>query len=116
MTKKDCLFCKIIAGDIPSTLVYEDEHVFAIRDLHPVAPTHVLILPKNHAENLSDLDKLSDAELCALMRAVDTVAKKEGLTEGYRLISNCGKHGCQTINHLHLHLIGGKQLPEKLSD
>ena len=114
MENKDCLFCKIIAGDIPSTVVYEDEHVLAIRDLNPAAATHVLILPRTHADSLSDLEKLPDNELCALMRAVKKVADKEGLTGGYRLISNCGEHGGQTINHLHLHVIGGEQLSMKL--
>ena len=106
----DCLFCKIIAGEIPSTKVYEDAHCFAFRDINPQAPTHILILPKQHVTGLDDLTELPDAALAACLRAARIVAEQEGLAEGYRLVSNCGPHACQSVKHLHFHVLGGQQL------
>ena len=108
----DCLFCKIIAGEIPCTKVYEDEKVFAFRDINPQAPVHVLLVPKKHMKNILECDGETAA---ALTKAIAEVAKLEGVAEnGFRIVSNCGKHGCQSVEHLHIHLLGGKQLSEKM--
>ena len=116
---EDCIFCKIIKGDIPSELVYSDEFVVAIRDIHPVAPVHVLILPRKHFANLSELAETDSGELGSILAAVAHAAKKiaelEGIADkGYRLINNCGQDAGQTVMHLHFHLIGGKTLGERL--
>lgn len=109
----DCLFCKIIAGEIPSTKVYEDEKVFAFRDINPQAPKHVLLVPKKHMKNVLECDGETAA---ALVRAIGEVTRIEGVdAEGFRVVSNCGKHGCQSVEHLHVHLLGGEQLSEKMS-
>lgn len=106
----DCLFCKIIAGEIPSQKVYEDDHCYAFRDISPQTPVHVLVVPKQHVAGLSDTELLPDTALAACLRAADKVAKAEGLSEGYRLVSNCGPHACQSIQHLHFHVLGGRQM------
>ena len=109
----DCLFCKIIAGEIPSTKVYEDEKVYAFRDIDPQAPNHVLIVPNKHLANILECDAETAA---ALVDGIREVAKIEGVQEdGFRISSNCGKHGCQSVSHLHIHLMGGAQLSEKMS-
>ena len=108
----DCLFCKIIAGDIPCTKVYEDESVFAFRDINPQAPVHVLVLPKKHMANILECD---GETMKALLNAVQVIAKQENVAEdGFRIVSNCGKNGCQSVLHLHFHVLGGKQLSEKM--
>ena len=109
----NCLFCKIIAGEIPSDKVYEDEQVYAFRDINPQAPVHVLIVPKKHMANILECDAESAA---ALTRAIRAIAKQEGVDEsGFRVISNCGRDGAQSVNHLHIHLLGGQQLPERMA-
>ncbi len=109
----DCLFCKIIAGEIPSAKVYEDEKVFAFRDINPQAPVHVLLVPKKHVKNILECDAETAG---ALVNAIDKVAGLEGLKEnGFRIISNCGRHGCQSVEHLHIHLLGGAQLSERMA-
>lgn len=109
----DCLFCKIIAGEIPSAKVYEDEKVFAFRDINPQAPAHILLVPKKHMKNILECDAETAAALADAIRAV---AAQEGLAEdGFRVVSNCGKNGCQSVAHLHIHLLGGAQLSEKMS-
>lgn len=109
----DCLFCKIIAGEIPGTKVYEDERVFAFRDINPQAPVHVLLVPKKHMRNILECDGETAQ---ALVRAIGEVARLEGLKEnGFRVVSNCGKHGCQSVEHLHIHLLGGDQLSERMT-
>ncbi len=111
----NCLFCKIIKWDIPSTCVYEDEKTYAFRDIAPMAPTHVLVVPKAHIEGMDDVGSADDATLAACLRAVRRVAEQEGLLQsGFRTISNCGKDACQTVRHLHFHVLGGKPLSEKL--
>lgn len=111
---ENCLFCKIIKGDIPSTCVYEDEKTFAFRDIAPMAPTHVLVIPKTHVSGMSAVEALDDATLAACLRTVKKVAEQEGLTGGYRVVSNCGADACQSVPHLHFHVLGGKQLSEKM--
>ncbi len=109
----DCLFCKIIAGEIPSGKVYEDDKVYAFRDINPQAPVHVLIVPKKHFDNILQCDAETAA---ALTDAVRAVAAQEGVAEsGFRVISNCGRDGAQSVNHLHIHLLGGAALPEKMA-
>ena len=109
----DCLFCKIIAGEIPGDKVYEDDKVFAFRDINPQAPVHVLLVPKKHMRNVLECDAGTAA---ALVKAIGEVAKIEGVEkDGFRVVSNCGKHGCQSVEHLHVHLLGGGQLSEKMS-
>ena len=109
----DCLFCKIIAGEIPSTKVYEDDKVYAFRDIHPQAPVHVLIVPRKHMDNILECD--ADTAT-ALTDAIRAIAAQEGVAEsGFRVISNCGRDGAQSVNHLHVHLLGGTQLAEKMA-
>ena len=111
----NCLFCSIIAGDIPSTKVYEDEFVYAFRDIHPQAPVHILVIPKTHIASMDAVDEATDAQLAACLRAVQHIAAQEGLTHGYRVVSNCGPDACQSVPHLHFHILGGTQLAEKMS-
>lgn len=107
----DCIFCRIIRREIPSTIVYEDEKVLAFRDINPVAPVHVLIIPKKHIANIEALNDDNAGIVADIHLAVKKVAEKEGVSQkGYRLISNCGKEAGQTVFHLHYHLIGGKEL------
>ena len=110
----NCLFCKIIKGDIPSTKVYEDDKTYAFRDIAPMAPTHVLVIPKQHVIGMSAIDELDDATLAACLRACKKVAELEGLTGGYRTVSNCGDDACQSVKHLHFHVLGGKKLSDRM--
>jgi len=113
---ENCLFCKIIKGDIPSTKVYEDEHVYAFRDIAPQAPTHVLVIPKKHVAGVVACDELDDAAIAACIRACRTVAQLEGLTEkGFRVVSNCGDDACQSVHHLHFHVLGGRKMGETMA-
>jgi histidine triad (HIT) family protein len=107
----DCLFCKIVAGEIPAEVIAEDEHCVAFRDINPQAPVHVLVVPRRHIASLNDLEE-SDAELAGrLLVAARRVAAAEALAErGYRLVVNCGREGCQSVDHVHVHLVGGRQL------
>ena len=107
-----CLFCKIIAGEIPGNAVFENDKVYAFRDINPQAPVHVLVVPKKHMDNILQCDAETAA---ALTDAVRQIAASEGVAEsGFRLVSNCGRDGAQSVNHLHIHLMGGKQLPERM--
>ena len=107
----DCIFCQIIAGKVPSEIIYQDEEVAAFRDINPQAPVHLLIIPKKHIPSLTHL---SEEELPLVGHMVDVanqLAKREGVAEsGYRLVINCGKEGGQLVPHLHLHLLGGRGL------
>ena len=110
----DCIFCKIIAGDIPSSKVYEDENVYAFRDIQPQAPVHVLVVPKTHIASADEVNG-ENAELVAkIFAAIPKIAKAEGLANGYRVITNCGEDGCQSVKHLHFHVLGGKKLSERM--
>lgn len=111
----DCLFCKIIAGEIPSTKVYEDETVYAFRDIHPMAPVHVLVVPKTHIPGMDGVTPANSRAVADIFAAIPRIAEAQGLTNGYRVISNCGEDGCQTVRHLHFHLLGGRKLPEKMA-
>jgi histidine triad (HIT) family protein len=110
-TMENCIFCRIISGDIPSDKVYEDEWCYAFRDIHPQAPAHALIVPKTHVPNLASAAVLTDAELAGCLRAAASVAKLLGIDgSGYRVASNCGSDACQSVSHLHFHIMGGRQL------
>ncbi len=107
----DCLFCKIIAGEIPSEKVYQDDLVTAFRDINPVAPTHILIIPNKHIATINDLTPEDESLVGHLFLTARSLAKEEGIDEsGYRLIINVGPDGGQEIYHLHLHLIGGQKM------
>lgn len=106
----DCLFCKIIAGEIPSTKVYEDDMVYAFRDIAPTAPEHVVIVPKEHIESANDITEDNIKYVTAIWKAVPEIARTLGIADGgYRVVNNCGKDGGQTVNHLHFHLMGGRE-------
>ncbi len=111
----DCIFCKIIAGDIPSAKVYEDESVYAFRDINPMAPVHVLIVPKEHIASADGINSQNSRYVAAIFEAIPKIAAAEGLTNGYRVITNCGEDGCQSVKHLHFHLLGGKKLPDQMA-
>jgi len=106
----DCLFCKIIAGDIPSTKVYEDDLVYAFRDINPQAPTHVLVIPKTHISSVNGINTENSAVVAHIFEVIPKIAEAEGLTNGYRVVSNCGPDAGQTVFHLHFHILGGKEL------
>ena len=108
----DCIFCKIIDGEIPSTMVYENEHIVAFKDVNPEAPTHLLIVPRKHIPTTLDItDEDSKVIMPEIFAAIGHLARKFSLEqEGFRIVNNCGSNGGQTVNHLHFHLLGGRQL------
>lgn len=110
----DCLFCRIIAGEIPSSKVYEDDNVFAFRDINPQAPVHILVVPKQHIACANDVTAENSMVVARVFESIAKIAAAEGLDGGYRVINNCGADGGQTVMHLHFHLIGGEKLSEKI--
>ena len=106
----DCLFCKIVAGIIPSTKVYEDDSVFAFRDIAPQAPTHILVVPREHIPSMDGVTAENSAVVAHIFEIIPQIAKAEGLENGYRVVSNCGNDAGQTVHHLHFHILGGKTL------
>lgn len=106
----DCLFCKIVAGEIPSTKVYEDDKVLAFRDIAPQAPVHILVIPKEHIGGVDEVNAENAAAVSHIFAKIAEIAEQEGLKDGYRVVSNVGEHGCQSVRHLHFHILGGKQL------
>jgi len=110
-TMSDCLFCKMVSGEIRPDVVYEDEHVLAFRDINPQGPVHVLIIPKEHISTLNELEEQHAELMGRLFLAAKKVAEMENLAEnGYRTVINCNRHGGQEVYHIHLHLIGGRQM------
>lgn len=105
----DCIFCKIVNGEIPSQKVYEDERVVAFNDLSPQAPVHILIIPKEHICSCDDVNEENCAVIGHIFSVAAKIAKENGLTNGYRIVNNCGDEGGQTVKHLHFHLMGGRQ-------
>lgn len=105
----DCLFCKIINGEIPSNKVYEDDTVFAFRDIAPQAPTHILIIPKEHIKSATEIDESNSAVVAHIFEVAAKIAKQEGLDDGFRIVNNCGDIAGQTVKHLHFHLMGGRE-------
>lgn len=114
MAQTDCIFCKIAAGEIPANVVYEDEKVIAFHDLNPQAPVHVLVIPKVHIASCDEVTDENSDYVAAVFEAVNKVAKKLDLAQGYRVITNTGRHACQSVKHLHFHVLGGKQLSEQI--
>lgn len=110
----DCLFCKIAAGEIPSAKVYENEKILAFRDISPQAPVHILIIPKEHIASANEINAENCEIVGEIFKAIPEIASSEGLKNGYRIISNVGNDGAQSVHHLHFHLLGGKKLTEKM--
>ena len=106
----DCLFCKIIAGGIPSTKVYEDDSVFAFRDIAPQAPIHILVIPKAHISGCNGVTPENSNLVAHIFEVIPRIAAAEGLTGGYRVVSNCGDDAGQPVHHLHFHILGGQKL------
>ncbi len=105
-----CLFCKIAAGEIPSTKVYEDETVLAFRDINPMAPTHILVIPKEHIPSVDGITAENSAVVAHIFEVIPGIAAAEGLANGYRVVSNCGPDAGQSVAHLHFHILGGREL------
>ena len=110
----DCLFCKIAAGEIPSTKVYEDDKLLAFKDINPQAPMHILVIPKQHFDSVDALDEKSAPIVGDIMLVAKKIAAEQGLKDGYRIITNIGENGGQTVKHLHFHILGGVKLSEKI--
>ncbi len=107
----DCLFCRIVAGELPAEVVLDSEHALAFRDVNPQAPTHVLVVPKEHHPDTASLAEADPRQLGEVFRTAAAVAKAEGLVEaGYRLVTNTGPHAGQTVHHLHVHVLGGRPM------
>ena len=113
--EQDCIFCKIIAGEIPGDFLHQDDQVIAIRDINPQAPTHVLVIPKNHIPAVKDLTPEQMSLAGHMIEVGNEIARKDGLDlKGYRLVINCGQQGGQAVPHLHLHVLGGRHLSDSL--
>lgn len=110
----DCLFCKIVNGQIPSNKVYEDEKILAFYDINPEAKVHVLVVPKCHIESANDICEDNSAEVAHIFVKIPEIARLAGITNGYRVITNSGADSCQSVMHLHFHILGGEKLPEHL--
>lgn len=107
----DCLFCKIVAGEIPSAKVYEDDKVYAFRDIEPQAPVHILIIPKEHIASANELTEENASIVGHIFAVAAKIANDEGIADGgYRIVNNCGQDGGQTVGHLHFHMLGGRSL------
>lgn len=111
---KDCLFCKIIDGEIPSEKVYESETILAFKDINPQAPVHILVIPKMHIESLNGINEDNIGIVADIMLVVKQLAEEFSLKSGYRVVTNIGEHGGQTVHHLHFHILGGEKLTEKM--
>ena len=112
---EDCLFCKIIKGEIPSTKVYEDEDILAFEDINPASPFHTLVIPKKHITSLAHMEKEDEEIIGKIYGVINKIAEEKGVKEkGYRVIVNCGKDGGQEVMHLHFHLLAGRELGEKI--
>ncbi len=110
----DCLFCKIIAGEIPSNKVYEDDMCLCFHDINPQAPVHVLLIPKEHIPSCNAVNADNSKLVAHIFEVIPSIARALGLEDGYRVITNCGENGCQSVRHLHFHILGGKKLPENM--
>lgn len=111
MTEPDCLFCKILAGEIPADVIYESETALAFRDINPQAPTHAVIIPKRHIATINDIQEDDQTVVGSLFSAAREIARQEDLADrGYRVVMNCNAEAGQTVFHLHLHLVGGRQM------
>ncbi len=108
-----CIFCEIIAGNIPSTKVYEDDMILAFKDINPVAPVHIIVVPKEHIESAADIHDSNSKYVAHIFEKIPEIAKSQGI-ESYRIINNCGEDAGQTVKHLHFHLVGGVKMGEKI--
>lgn len=108
----DCIFCKIAEGTIPSNKVYEDEYCLAFHDIAPQTPVHVLVIPKAHIASADEISEENSVYVAKIFENIPKIAKMAGLSGGYRIISNCGEDACQSVKHLHFHIMGGKKLSE----
>ena len=111
----DCIFCAIVKGDIPSTKVYEDEWCYAFLDIAPQAPVHCLVVPKTHIASADEINGENSMNVAKIFEAIPKIADQLGLANGYRVISNVGEDGCQSVKHLHFHILGGKKLSENMA-
>lgn len=107
---KDCLFCKIVEGEIPSKKLYEDDKILAFYDIAPIAPVHFLVIPKEHIPSVDAVNGSNSALVAYIFEKIPTLAKEAGIENGYRVISNCGADAGQTVSHLHFHVLGGKEM------
>ncbi len=110
----NCIFCKIVKGDIPSSKVYEDEDMIIIKDLNPQAPVHLLLIPKEHYANIVEMSDAQAQTLAKCLKKLSTLTDKLGLQNGFRLVSNKGEDGCQSVGHLHIHILGGAKLSDTM--
>lgn len=110
----NCIFCKIVKGDIPSSKVYEDEDMIIIKDLNPQAPVHLLLIPKEHYANIAEMSDAQAQTLAKCLKKLSTLTDKFGLQNGFRLVSNKGENGCQSVGHLHIHILGGRKLSDTM--
>lgn len=111
----DCIFCKIAKKEIPSSIVYEDNDIIAFRDINPVTPIHILVIPKKHIESILDIKEEDEILVGKIHTVINKIAKQEGISEkGFRVIVNCGEDGGQEVKHLHYHILGGKKLGVKI--
>ena len=111
----DCIFCMIAEGKIPSSKVYEDETILAFRDINPQTPVHILVIPKAHIASVDEITEDNSAVVAHIFETIPKIAKSEGLTHGYRVITNIGEDGAQSVKHMHFHILGGKKLPERMA-
>ena len=107
---EDCIFCKIVNGEIPSNKVYEDDNILAFNDINPMAPVHILVIPKMHIESANEITEEDELLIGKIFTVIKKLAKENNLDNGYRIVTNCGEDGCQAVKHLHFHLLGGRKL------
>lgn len=110
----DCIFCKIANKEIPATVVYEDDDVIAFNDLSPQAPVHILVIPKNHIESIAEINDGNSAVMSKIGEAIAKIAIEQGLDDGFRVVTNVGENGAQSVKHMHFHILGGTKLTEKI--
>ena len=111
---ENCVFCKIVAGEIPSNKVYEDEMVLAFRDIAPQTPIHIVVIPKSHIRSVAEISAENSGVVARIFEAIAQIAKAEGLEDGFRVTTNCGENGRQSVHHLHFHILGGKKLTAEM--
>ncbi|MBR6771997.1 MAG: histidine triad nucleotide-binding protein [Clostridia bacterium] len=111
----DCLFCKIVEGTIPSACVWNDESCYAFRDIAPQAKTHILVVPKAHISGVGEICSENSAVVAHIFEVIPKIAEAEGLSGGFRVVSNCGDDACQSVHHLHFHILGGEKLSERMA-
>ena len=113
--EENCIFCKIINKEIPSTVVYEDEEILAFKDINPAAPVHILVIPKKHVKSVIELKESDEALIGKIFTVINKIAKEQGVDKsGFRVVTNCGEDAGQEVGHLHLHILGGKKMGTKI--